>query len=119
MFEFLNFKDIKWDDPPRGYYLTYVKQKVLWEDTNTGATLALVKFPKGVADQIHSHPEANQITIGLSGEIRLSPETEPIKVEPNMVVTAQKGVKHGATDVIEESIILFFWDGPPKPLIHE
>ena len=59
MFQFLNFNEIEWEDTPRGYYLTDVKQKVLWEDPKTGATLALVKFPKGVADKIHSHPEAN------------------------------------------------------------
>ena len=121
MFEFLNFNDIDWEDTPRGYYLSDVKQKVLWEDPNTGATLALVKFPKGVADKIHSHPEATQITIGLSGERarKMSPDAEPMKAEPTTVVTAEKGGKHGATDFTEESIVLFFWDGSPKPLAHE
>ncbi len=27
----LIFKDIEWEDPPRGYYLTKVKQQVLWD----------------------------------------------------------------------------------------
>jgi hypothetical protein len=49
----------------------------------------------------------------------MSPEAKPMKVEPTMVVTAQKGGKHGATNFTEESIVLFFWDGSPKPLIHE
>ena len=83
------------------------------------AFLYLVKFPKGVADKIHSHPEATQITIGLSGMVKMSPEADPMKVEPNMVVTAGKGGKHGATDFTEESIVLFFWDGSPIPLVHE
>ena len=119
MFQFLNFNDIEWEDTPRGYYLTDVKQKVLWEDPKTGATLALLKFPVGVADKIHSHPEATQITIGLSGELKMSPDADPMKVEPTMVITAEKGGKHGATNFTEESIVLFFWDGTPKPLIHE
>jgi quercetin dioxygenase-like cupin family protein len=119
MFEFLRLEDIEWEDPPRGYYLTDVKQKVLWEDKETGATLALVKFPVGVADKIHSHPEATQITIGLSGEMLMPPDNKPMKIEPNMVVTATKGGKHGASHVTKESIVLFFWDGPPKPEIHE
>ncbi|MBN2335254.1 hypothetical protein JXL21_06805 [Candidatus Bathyarchaeota archaeon] len=119
MFQFLNFDEIEWEDPPRGYYLTDVKQKVLWEDQNTGATLALVKFPKGVADKIHSHPEAEQITIGLTGELLMPPGNSPMKVKPNMLVTASKGGKHGATEFTEESVVLFFWDGPPKPEIHE
>ena len=119
MFQFLNFNDIEWEDTPRGYYLTDVKQKVLWEDPKTGATLALVKFPKGVADKIHSHPEATQITIGLTGELLMLPDNKSMKVEPTMVITAPKGGKHGATDFTEESVVLFFWDGPPKPEIHE
>ena len=119
MFQLLNFDDIEWEDTPRGYYLTDVKQKVLWEDPETGATLALVKFPKGVADKIHSHPEANQITIGLTGGLLMPPNNVPMKLVPNMAATAPKGGKHGATEFTEESIILFFWDGPPKPEVHE
>ncbi|MBD3205519.1 hypothetical protein GF319_04125 [Candidatus Bathyarchaeota archaeon] len=119
MFEFLNFDEIDWEDAPRGYYLTDVKQKVLWKDHNTGATLALIKFPIGVADKIHSHPNAKQITIGLSGELLMPPDNKPMKVLPNMVVTAPKDGKHGATNFTEESIILFFWDGSPAPEIHE
>ncbi len=38
---------------------------------------------------------------------------------PNMVMTAEKDGKHGATNFTKESIVLFFWDGPPKPKIHE
>jgi mannose-6-phosphate isomerase-like protein (cupin superfamily) len=117
MFKFLNFKDIKWEDAPRGYYLTHVQQSTLWEDNKTGATLALMKFPKGVADKIHSHPEANQITIGLTGEVEMPNGIMPLS--SNMVVTASKGGKHGATNFTKESILLFFWDGPPKPNVEE
>ena len=119
MFQFINFSEIEWEDTPRGYYLSDVKQKILWADPKTGATLALVKFPKGVADKIHSHPEATQITIPLSGEILMPPDNIPTKMEPTMVVTASKGGKHGASDFTEESIVLFFWDGSPKPEVHE
>ena len=117
MFKFLNFKDIEWKDAPRGYYLTNVKQHTLWEDKKTGATLALVKFPKGVADKMHSHPEATQVTIGLSGEVEMPQGIMPLI--PNMLMTADKGGKHGATNFTKESIVLFFWDGPPKPKVHE
>ena len=119
MFEIKKFDEIEWEDPPRGYYLTDVKQKVLWEDSNTGAMLALVKFPEGVADKIHSHPEATQITIPLSGEMLMPPDNKPMKLEPNMVVSATKGGKHGRSHVSKESIVLFFWDGPPKPQVEE
>jgi len=117
MFKFLNLKDIDWKEPPRGSYLTAVKQHTLWEDERTGATLALVKFPVGVADKIHSHQEANQIVIGLSGEIMMPKGVMPLS--PNMIITTWKGTKHGATNVTKESISLFFWDGPPKPSVEK
>ena len=114
MFQFLNFNDIEWEDTPRGYYIADVKQKVLWEDPGTGATLALIKFPKGIADEIHSHT-AKQYTIGLSGEVLMPPDNKPMKLQPNMLATVDRGGKHGATEFTEESIILFFWDGSTKP----
>jgi quercetin dioxygenase-like cupin family protein len=116
MFEFLNLEDIEWKNAPRGYYLTDVKQHTLWHDPNTGATLALMKFPKGVADEIHTH-EGTQITIGLSGELLMPPDNVKTKIKPNMVITAKSGVKHGATEFTEESIILFFWDASTKPVV--
>jgi hypothetical protein len=47
-------QDIVWKDAPRGYYLSDVKQHTLWHDPKTGATLALMKFPKGVADEMRA-----------------------------------------------------------------
>ena len=115
MFEFLNFEDIEWKDVPRGYYLTDVKQHTLWHDPKTGATLALMKFPKGVADEMHTH-EGTQITIGLSGELLMPPNNDKLKLEPNMVGTAKSGGIHGGTMFTEESIVLFFWDASTKPV---
>ena len=114
MFQFLNFDDIEWENTPRGYYLTDVKQKVLWKDPKTEATLALLKFPVGEADKIHSHA-GKQITIGLSGEVLMPPNNVLTKVEPNIVGTVEKGGKHGATVFTKETIMLFFWDGSTKP----
>ena len=51
---------LEWYDPPRGYYLSEVKEKVLWRDEETGAKIAMVKAPVGVMDRRHTHPEANQ-----------------------------------------------------------
>ena len=114
MFKLLNFQDIDWKDAPRGYYLTDVKQHTLWEDEKTGATLALMKFPKGIADEIHSH-QGKQITIGLTGEMLMPPSNEKTKIEPTMVATVDTGGKHGATEFTAESILLFFWDESTKP----
>ncbi len=105
-------KGIEWEDPPRGYYLTDVKQKVLWRDEETGAMMALLKFPVGVADEIHSHPEANQLIYCLTGEIE-SPDG--IRTPMDGVFThTPKGEKHGASKCTKEAIILFYWDGPQR-----
>jgi len=112
------FKDLEWEEPPRDYYLTDVKQKTLWKDEKTGATLVLIKFPEGVADKIHSHPEANQMVIGLSGEMEM-PDGTIATLTPTSVFYFDKGEKHGASRITKECITLFFWDGPPRPEIEE
>ena len=108
---------LEWVDPPRGYYLTKVKQKVLWEDKETGATMALVRFPVGVADKIHSHPEANQFCWALSGEWR-TPDRVRIGLK-DVLFFFPKGERHGATEFTEETTFLFYWDGPPAPQVEE
>jgi 2,4'-dihydroxyacetophenone dioxygenase len=110
-------KTLEWEEPPRGYYLTNVKQKVLWEDEKTGAMVALVRFPVGVADKVHAHPEANQFFYGLSGEIEQGDGSKaPIE---GVFIHFSKGEKHGATKFSEEATVLFYWDGPTKPQIDE
>ena len=108
---------LEWVDPPRGYYLTKVKHKVLWEDKETGATMALVRFPVGVADRIHSHPEANQFSWALGGEYR-TPGGARMRLK-DVLILMPRGEKHGATDFTEETTFLFYWDGPPTPQVGE
>ena len=111
----IRFEDVEWEDAPRGYYLTDVKQKTLWIDEKTGAILALMKFPPGIADRLHTHPHANQIAFGLSGEIR-TPMGIVVPDGKNVNITV-RGEVHGKGDFVSESIALFYWDGPPKPEI--
>ena len=113
----VRFEDVEWEDAPKGYYLTDVKWKRLWVDQKTGATLVLIKFPPGISDKMHSHPEANQITYGLKGEIRtpmgvITPDGTSVNIVP-------KGEVHGRGDFLSETIALFYWDGPPKPKVKE
>jgi quercetin dioxygenase-like cupin family protein len=110
-------KTLEWEAPPRGYYLADVKQKVLWEDEKTGAMVALLKFPIGVVDKVHSHPGANQLIYGLSGEVELG-DGSKLPVE-GIFAHIPRGEKHGATNCTKESLFLFYWDGPPAPQIDE
>ena len=109
---------MEWEDPPRGYYLTDVKQKTLWVDIDTGATWALIKFPPGIADKRHTHQKANQLTVGLSGEVEMADGT-PIELKGQGASITKKGEEHGRTLFTKETIILFYWDGPPDPVVVE
>ena len=101
---------IEWSDPPRGYYQTAVKQKVLYKNEETGALMALVKFPKGLGDDMHAHPKANQYTFWLDGEmIDADGKHIPLK---GLYIYFPKGMEHGKTIFSKESIALFYWDGP-------
>lgn len=113
----VNAEHLEWEDPPRGYYLTDVKQKVLWENKETGAMMALVKFPAGVADKIHSHPHANQFIYGLQGAIEN--DAGVVSSIEGIFAYAEKDEAHGATRIAEETILLFYWDGPPTPRIAD
>ena len=98
------FDDLEWEDPPRGYYISDVKQKTLWVNEVTGATWVLMKWPPGLLDRIHTHPKANQLALALTG--------------PNVgksVSITRKGEPHGGSMVQEERLVLFYWDGPPDP----
>lgn len=102
------FDEMEWEDPPRGYYVSDVKQKTLWVNEETGATLALLKFPPGQVDRVHTHPRANQTVLPLTGEnggraVRVFVAGEP----------------HGGGSVEEETILFFYWDGPPDPELVE
>ena len=94
-----------------------MKQKVLWEDKETGATMALVRFPVGVADKIHSHPEANQFCWALGGEW-MTPDRVRIGLK-DVLFFFPRGERHGATEFTEETTFLFYWDGPPAPQVGE
>jgi len=67
---------LEWESAPRGYYLTDVKQKVLWRDERTGATVALVKFPVGLADKVHSHPKLTRWCLVWRESMKIKKETE-------------------------------------------
>jgi hypothetical protein len=36
-----------------------------------------------------------------------------------MVSLTKKGEPHGGSDIKEETIVLFYWDGPPDPELVE
>lgn len=109
---------MEWEAPPRGYYLTDVRQETLWVDAETGVTWALVRFPPGVADRLNIHPKANQFTVALSGEVEM-PDGGIVQLQGQAATIMVKGEVHGRTKFTKETVILFYWDGPPDPQAAE
>ena len=111
--EMANSNELEWVPAKRSHYLTDVQEKVLWEDKKTGAKAALIKFPVGIADELHSH-ESNQQIYCLSGEIE-GPNGEKIPIA-GVYGNYPKGEIHGQSNITKESVILFIWDGSAEPI---
>jgi hypothetical protein len=110
--------EIPWEDGPRDVYVTDVKQKVLWTNDDTGATLILLKSPADPrpAGHRHLHPDANQWSFGFAGEA----------IEAGVPWTfygstgyIPKGTPHGPAITTKDTLCLVFWDGPRTYIIIE
>ena len=112
-------KDVEWDDPPAGDFLTDVKIKVLWQDEKTGAHFRLIKIPKGGQWEIrHKHPNAGQWIFNLSGEVLYPSGRRPTFGEGNYFFSyVPKGKAHGqpkgsTVKIIKDVIVYQYYDGP-------
>ena len=77
----LRLPEIDWQDAPLGYYLTDVKEKILWHDKETGAMLVIKKAPPGLTDAPHVHPDANKMAYVLAGEMEPAEAMEAAQQE--------------------------------------
>lgn len=111
-FKYINLQipQIKWQDAPKGFYLTDVKEKILWENKKTGAIFLLGKAPIGLTDTPHIHPEANMLSYCLSGEIELPNGT--ISKMAGHSGYQPKGTLDVGYKIVKEALILVYWDGP-------
>jgi hypothetical protein len=113
----IDLDDIPWEELPRDIFKigdTRVRaggrQKVIYTDPKTGATMILLNAPKGVSDPRHIHLEANQWSFGIDGEcVSYTGTTWQLK---NSVGYYPKGMPHGGDTVIKDTLCLVFWDGP-------
>jgi hypothetical protein len=103
--------DIPWEDAPRDVFVTDVKQKVLWRNDATGATLILLKSPasSGITDRRHFHPDANQWSFGLKGEAIDEQGKWTFQGSAGYI---PKGQPHGPSTVTKDALSFVFWDGP-------
>lgn len=114
----INGKEVEWHDTPKGWYLTDVRQHILWQNEETGARFVLMKFPKGGNhEHPHTHPHANQWAMGLLGEME-QPNGTRIKFTGDAFSFqfTPKGEKHGGLPdggkFCSDCYGLFYFDGP-------
>ena len=88
-------------------------EKMLWRDEGTGASIALVKFDKGVGiPEPHRHA-SNQFMFCLSGKYEYT--RTGVVLTPGSFYWNPKGNVHGPTLAHEETIVLEMYDGPHYP----
>ena len=85
----------------------------LWSNEETGATISLVKFEKGIGiPEPHKHA-SNQFMYCLSGTYEYT--ATGIVLRPGSFYWNPKGKVHGPTMAREESVLVEIYDGPHYP----
>ncbi|WP_454874676.1 cupin domain-containing protein [Paraburkholderia xenovorans] len=101
--------DLEW----RPKSLKGVHEKMLWRDEATGASIALIRFEKGVGiPQPHSHA-SNQFMFCLSGKYEYT--STGVTLVAGSFYCNPKGLVHGPTLAHEETIVVEVYDGPHYP----
>lgn len=90
-----------------------LSEKMLWRDEQTGASIALIRFRKGVGiPEKHLHA-SNQFMYCLSGAYAYT--ESGILLQPGSFYCNPKGNLHGPTTAMEETVFLEIYDGPHYP----
>ncbi len=96
----LQSEDIPW----REKSLKGLHEKMLWRDEGTGASIALIRFEKGVGiPEPHSH-DSNQFIFCLSGRYEYT--SSGVNLTPGCFYWNPKGHVHGPTMAHEETVYL-------------
>jgi len=102
--------DVEW----RPKSLAGIYEKMLWRDEATGASIALIKFEKGVGiPQPHLHA-SNQFMLCLEGHYEYTPSG--VTLRPGSFYCNPKGNVHGPTIAHEETVVVEIYDGPHYPV---
>ncbi|HUT48793.1 MAG TPA: cupin domain-containing protein [Alphaproteobacteria bacterium] len=99
--------------PWREKTLKGLHEKVLWRDEDSGSSIALIRFEKGVGiPSPHSHA-SNQFMFCLEGKYEYT--KTGVTLNPGSFYWNPKGHVHGPTMAHEETIVLEMYDGPHYP----
>jgi DNA-binding PadR family transcriptional regulator len=105
-----HIQQMEWQDTPEGFYLTPVKEKIIWQNPDTGAVFGIMKFPPGLSDAPHIHPDANVMGYVLSGEAE-RPDGSREQLTGYFNFRPKGTLDHGYK-FSHETIIIGYWDGP-------
>ena len=95
----------KWTDIPAGFRIY-----TLWENPETGASIALFQIPKGIGVPTRHVHASNQFMYCLKGTYEYT--STGIVLTPGTFYMNPKGHPHGPTMAHEDSLLLEMYDGP-------
>jgi quercetin dioxygenase-like cupin family protein len=99
--------------PWREKSLKGVHEKMLWRNEETGASIALIKFDKGVGiPQPHYHA-SNQFMFCLQGRYEYT--STGVMLTAGSFYCNPKGNVHGPAIAREETVVVEIYDGPHYP----
>lgn len=100
--------------PWREKSLKGVHEKMLWRHPETQATIALIKFEKGVGIPSPHRHASNQFMFCLSGRYEYT--ATGTVLTPGAFYCNPMGNVHGPTIAHEETIVVEIYDGPHYPV---
>ena len=113
----VNGIEVEWNKAPN--FVNNIQRQILWKNEQTGASFAILKAPEGVyVEQYpHCHPNSNQFTFRLSGEMELPDGTRISLQEDEYDFSyCPKNEEHGTvpkgTKVLKDIVYIQYWDGP-------
>ncbi|MBN9474800.1 MAG: cupin domain-containing protein [Burkholderiales bacterium] len=101
------------DMPWREKSLKGLHEKMLWRDEATGASIAMIRFEKGVGIPSEHLHASNQFMYCLSG--RYEYLSSGVTLTAGAFYCNPKGNVHGPTVAHEETIVIEIYDGPHYP----
>lgn len=99
--------------PWREKSLKGLHEKMLWRDEANGASIALIRFEKGIGIPApHSHA-SNQFMFCLQGKYEYT--STGVTLTKGSFYCNPKGNVHGPTFAHEETVVIEIYDGPHYP----
>ena len=103
-------------NPPADNWVTLektggIRVNTLWENEETGASVALLDIPKGAGIPIRHKHGSNQMMYCLKGRYEYL-EPKSLILEEGAFYSNPKGQYHGPTVALEDCLLLEVYDGP-------